>query len=299
MAHSHHHHRSDKNGLSIAFWLNLLFSVVEGVGGILTNSTAIVADAFHDFMDAMAIGMAVLLEKLSGKKRTPRFSYGYKRFSLLAALGMSIFLLVGATLMVAGAVNSFIQPKAVNSMGMLWIALLGLAVNGFAFLRIKRGSGDHRIHSHNSKAIMLHLLEDVLGWIAVLVGAVVIHFTGWYWIDGTLTLMIAGFVGYNATKNLIGTSKVLLQSVPEHINVDQLADQLRQIDGVEDIHDVHVWSLDGNYHVGSLHAVVTGAAKKSEADIMDKVIALMKQHDIQHPTVQLERNPHRCGLASC
>src|SRR5690606_32088559 len=190
-------HRSKNKGLSLAFWLNLLFSIVEGIGGMLTNSTAILADAFHDFMDAVAIGVAVALERLSGRKRSDKFSYGYRRFSLLAALGMSLLLCGGAAVMIVNAVQSFVQPEPVNSPGMLWLAVLGIAVNGFAFLRIRRGPthshSNHPSTDHNSRAITLHLLEDVLGWIAVLLGATVIYFTNWFWIDGVLALGIACF----------------------------------------------------------------------------------------------------------
>ncbi|MEH6657061.1 cation diffusion facilitator family transporter [Leeuwenhoekiella marinoflava] len=216
--HEHNHqHSHRKNGLSLAFWLNLIFAVIEVVGGILTNSTAIIADAFHDFIDAIAIGIAVLFEKISGKKRSSNYSYGYKRFSLLSALGLSLFLLIGAVFMIKSGIESFIQPKEVNSIGMLWLAVLGVSINGFAFLRIKSGNGEHRhhhsqghSHNHNNKAIMLHLLEDVLGWVAVLIGAAVIYFTGWNWVDGLLTIGIAAFISYNATKNLIGPAPASL-----------------------------------------------------------------------------------------
>lgn len=305
MSHTHQHHHSDKNGLSLAFWLNLLFSIIEVIGGILTNSTAIIADAFHDFMDAIAIGFAVLLEKLSGKKRTSKFSYGYKRFSLLAALGMSAFLLTGAVLMCFSAYQSFLNPEPVNSVGMLGLAILGIAVNGFAFLRIKQ-SNNHAHHhghahttNHNSRAIMLHLLEDVLGWVAVLIGATVIYFTGWYWIDGVLALAIAVFIGYNATKNLISSMKVLLQSVPENVNIDDLANELKSIEGIENIHDLHIWSLDGSYHIGSLHAVVKTDYVKQEIDVFSAISKLMEKYQIQHPTIQIESTTTNCSLLNC
>jgi cobalt-zinc-cadmium efflux system protein len=305
----HQHSHNHKNGLSLAFWLNLLFSIVEIIGGLLTNSTAIIADAFHDFMDAIAIGSAVLLEKLSGKKRTPTFSYGYKRFSLLSALGMSLFLLIGAVLMTISAVKSLFNPGEVNSLGMLWLAVLGIAINGFAFLRIKNGGGHQHAHAHshahghshnhNSKAIMLHLLEDVLGWAAVLVGAIVIYFTGWFWIDGALALAIALFIGYNATRNLISTMSVLLQSVPENVDVEQLTSELRQISGIENVHDLHVWSLDGSYHVGSLHAVVNASDQSFGDSIRAAIVQLLEKYNIQHATIQFETTNANCGLINC
>lgn len=307
--HDHDHSHSKSNELTLAFWLNLLFSIIEVVGGFFTNSTAIIADAFHDFTDAIAIGIAVLLEKISDKKRTTGFSYGYKRFSLLAALGMSVFLLVGAIWMVNSAVNSFIEPKEVNSIGMLWLAVLGVAINGFAFLRIKKGDTGHHhhhhshsnghSHNHNSKAIMLHLLEDVLGWAAVLLGAGIIYFTGWNWVDGVLTLMIAIFVGYNATRNLIGTMKVLLQSVPENVIVEKLSAELNHIKGVEDIHDLHIWSLDGGYIICSLHAVVPTDDTNEVADTLSTILKLMEKYQIHHPTVQIEKTTRDCKLVTC
>src|SRR5690606_40996035 len=173
----------------------------------------------------------------SSDLRTSRFSYGFKRFSLLSALGLSLFLLAGSVMMIISAYNSFINPKEVHSIGMLGLAILGLAVNGFAFLRIKNSGEHHHSHSqgghnHNSQSIMLHLLEDVLGWAAVLIGAVIIYFTGWNWIDGVLTIGIALFIGFNASKNLINTIKVMLQSVPENVNISQLQTELQQIDGI-------------------------------------------------------------------
>jgi len=309
MERHHEHSHFNKKGLSLAFWLNLLFSIVEVIGGILTNSTAILADAFHDFMDAIAIGIAVVLEEISGKKRTPKFSYGYKRFSLLAALGMALFLLAGAILMTISAIKSILNPEEVNSVGMLWLAVLGVAINGFAFLRIRNGNGHHHAHSHhhshghshnhNSRAIMLHLLEDVLGWIAVLIGATIIYFTGWYWIDGVLALAIAAFIGYNAIKNLISTLKVLLQSVPENVNVEKLAIELNSIEGIENVHDLHVWSLDGNYNVGSLHVVVKSIDEYFNASIYTSVTQLLEKYNIQHPTVQIETTLKNCRLAGC
>lgn len=312
--HNHHgsridehtgHSHSQKNALSLAFRLNFLFSIVEITGGILTSSTAIMADAFHDFMDAGAIGLAILLEKISGKKRTAEFSYGYRRFSLLSALGLSIFLLAGSVTMIASACNSFINPKEVHSAGMLGLAVLGLAVNGFAFLRMKNDGGcphhahSHAGHNHNSRSIMLHLLEDVLGWAAVLMGAAIIYFTGWNWIDGILAIGIALFIGFNASRNLMNTLKLMLQSVPENIDIRQLTNELCQIEGVVNIHDVHVWSLDGSYNVGSVHAVVNNPILKPGQDTMNRIIKLMQKHNIQHPAVQIETSSNSCALQTC
>jgi cobalt-zinc-cadmium efflux system protein len=306
MGNHHEHHHTNKNGLSLAFWLNAVFSVIEVVGGILTNSTAILADAFHDFTDAAAIGLAVILEKISGKKRTARFSYGFRRFSVLSAMAMSLFLLTGAIVMSINAIQSFINPSEVNSIGMLWLAILGIAINGLAFLRIKKSNTSHEHNhshgssqNHNSKAIMLHLLEDVLGWVAVFIGAIVIYFTGWFWIDPLLAIAIAIFIGFNATRNLISVTRILLQSVPENVDIQRLSTDLQAIEGIDGIHDLHIWSLDGNYNICSLHMVVNNTNLHLRESIHLAVIGLMDKYNIQHPTLQLETTENGCRLATC
>ena len=189
---------------------------------------------------------------------------------------------------------------------MLWLAVLGVSINGFAFLRIKNVNGAHHhhhshghSHNHNSKAIMLHLLEDVLGWVAVLIGAAVIYFTGWNWIDGLLTIGIAAFISYNAIKNLIGTLKIMLQSVPENVNIESLTTELNNIEGVKNIHDFHIWSLDGNYNIASLHAVLESTDHRSENKIYTTILELLNKYDIQHPTVQIETNTKHCKFVNC
>jgi cobalt-zinc-cadmium efflux system protein len=288
--HHHHHHFSGSNALTFAFFLNLGFSIIELVGGILTNSTAIVADSFHDFMDAMAIGVAVYFEKISKKKRTEQFSYGYRRFNLVSALGLSVVLLVGAAVMVYNAILSFQIPKEVHSLGMLGLAILGMLVNGAAFFRLKNDEESN----NNRKAVMLHILEDVLGWIAVFVGSIIIYFTHWNWIDGLLAIGIAGFISYNAIKNIIDTMKIMLQSVPENIDVEQLSKDIRNIEEVVDFHDLRIWTMDGNYHVGSLHVQIPTDSKIKYAELYDKVQVVLLNYHIEHATIQVETLEDNC-----
>ena len=305
--HLHEEGGKKNTALSLAFWMNVLFSIIELIGGLLTNSTAIIADAFHDSMDAIAIGIAILLERFSNKKRTSSFSYGYKRFSMLSALGLSVFLLIGVTGMVISAYKSFLEPKEVNSLGMLGLAILGVMVNGFAFLKIKKSNDRPNEHSHNhsdsrnhnSRSIMLHLLEDVLGWLAVLIGAILIYFTGWSWIDGILTIGIAAYIGYNAGKNLLGIAKIMLQSVPENVDMGKLEKELTALNDIIKIHDIHVWSLDGNYNVGTLHAVIDKKNMDVQQMLHHQIVTLMKQHNVHHTTVQIEIADNDCGLEQC
>lgn len=299
MASIFHNHHHTTQGISLAFWFNLLFSIIEFIGGLFTNSTAILADAFHDFMDAMAIGSAVLLEKYATKKRSESFSFGYRRFSLISALLMSILLLVGSVLMCFSAYHALFNPEYVDSRGMFLLAILGILINGFAFFRLKKEQNIHEDQNHNSRAIMLHLLEDVLAWIAVLVGAVIIYFTNWYWVDAVLTFLIAGFIGYNAIFNLINTMKVMLQSVPDSININDLCTALKNINGIENIHDLHVWSLDGTYHIATVHAITNPNFENQADRILEEMQQVMFQYKIQHPTIQIETNTKNCGLSDC
>ncbi len=279
--------------LSLAFFLNLLFSIIELVGGILTNSTAIIADAFHDFMDAVAIGIAVYMDKFSRKPASEKFSYGYRRFVLLSAIIMSAILLIGAAFMIYNGFIFINNPREVNSLGMLGLAVLGIAVNGFAFLKIKKGNGSHHhqhIHEHNepdanSKAIMLHLLEDVLGWIAVLVGAAIMYFTGWFWIDSVLTIAIALFIGYNAWINLWNTFKVLLQAVPVNVSLEEIKTALKNIPSVQSVKQLQIWSLDGIQHIATTVVFIQNA--KDYHNVQTEIKQLFLAYNIREVTIQI------------
>lgn len=287
--------RKASKGLSLAFFLNLFFAVIELIGGILTNSTAIIADAFHDFMDAVAIGLAVYMDKFSRKPKSSSFSYGYRRFSLLSAIIMSVILLIGAVFMIVHAVQSFDVVKEVNSIGMFGLAVLGIAINGFAFLRIKREGAiaHHHAHSHkmgdaNSTAVMLHLLEDVLGWVAVLVGAIVIYFTQWYWIDGVLTIGIALFISYNAFRNLWNTFKILLQAVPEGIPVEILREEIENLPEIIAIEELFVWTMDGQNHIATIEIKTEDfPLSEDRKRLINEIKSLFDGYHIHQVTIQI------------
>lgn len=289
-------------GLTWAFFLNLFFAVIELVGGFLTNSTAIITDAFHDFMDAAAIGVAVYMEKYSNKAPSQTFTFGYKRFSLLSGILLSTVLLIGALFMSYHALTSFQDIKPVNSTGMFLLALLGIAINGFAFFKIKNeGSNESHHHAHghshthahashtknaNSKAVMLHLLEDVLGWVAVLVGSAIMYFTHWYWIDALLTLLIALFIAYNAVTNLYSTFKILLQATPDGINLTELKANISNIIGVVETLDVKIWSIDGNTHVANVKIKINDVQQYQSVQHHIKNL-LANEYQIKETTIEL------------
>lgn len=293
MSHSH----KSTNGLSLAFFLNLTFAIIEFIGGYFTQSTAIITDAFHDLMDAIAIGVAVWMDKFSKKEASKSYTFGYRRFSLLSGIILSTILLIGGIAMIQTAIISFENPKEVNSLGMFLLAILGVAVNGFAFLKInKENNEENHYHTHNhptkkdanSKAIMLHLLEDVLGWVAVLVGAAIMYFTQWYWIDSVLTISIALFITYNAITNLVQTFKILLQKVPDDIFTDTITSEIKAIKGIDVIKDIKIWSIDGISHVANIKIKIS--SNENFITIQNNIRELLiEKFNITESTIEIQQ----------
>lgn len=296
--HSHppglHVHGLSKN-LTLAFVLNLVFTIVEFAGGIFTGSVAIFSDAIHDFGDTCAIGVALFLERFSQKGRDASFSYGYKRFSTLSALLISGVLIVGSVIILYEAIPRLLNPIEVHKVGMIWLSIVGIFVNGLAVLKLK---GD--THSHNHKAIRLHLLEDVLGWVAVLIGAIIMYFTNWYILDPILSIGIAIFILYNAIKNVKGVLKIFLQGIPAGVNLKEIERELMKISWVRAIHDIHVWSLDGQNHVLSLHVVLSDQVSLIEAtELKEQMRHRIQDHGIKHTTIEVETQHEHCGHDDC
>ena len=286
--HNHSHWDSTKN-LGIAFFLNLGFAVIEIIGGVWTNSVAIISDAVHDFGDAFSIGVSFFLERYSKKRRTRTFTYGYKRFSTLGALINSIVLLVGSVFVFMETIPRLFHPAEVNYSGMMWLAIVGLAVNGFAALRLMKGN------SISQRAVMLHLLEDVLGWLAVLVGSLVIRYTGWYFIDPLLSVCIGIFILTNVCRNLYAIFRILLQATPEHIPEDKVKPVLEGVPGVKEVHDLHVWTLDGEKNIASAHLIVPDVASREDViKVKHEAVDKLKEMGIDHLTVEIEYESEGC-----
>jgi cobalt-zinc-cadmium efflux system protein len=297
--HSHegslHIHPVVKN-MRVALVLNTFFTVIEFVGGIYTNSIAILSDAIHDLGDSIAIAASLFLEKQAGKGRTTRFSYGKRRFSTLAAFITSLILLVGSVIILIEAIPRFLTVEPVKTNGVLWLAVLGILFNGLALLRLRKGNQN----SLNQRAVMLHLVEDALGWIAVLAGAVIMYFTHWYWIDPLLSVGIAAFVFYNAFRNILAVLKIFLQATPSSFDAALLTSALKQLPDVVNVHDLHCWTMDGENNVCSLHLVVKPSMDISRLNVLlQKATAIITAQNIQHPTIQVETEGIRCGLVSC
>lgn len=282
--HSHdHNHNHSTGNITVAFWLNTGFAILELAGGFYTNSVAIMSDALHDFGDSLSLGLAYYLQKKSEKGKDNLYSYGYKRFSLLGAFITSIVLTVGSIFIISEAIQRFANPQQPDTKGMLILALIGIAVNGAAMLRLKKGN------SLSEKAVSLHFLEDVLGWVAVLIGALVMTFVNVPWLDPILSIGIASFILFNVYKNIRSVLKIILQAVPENLSEIELKKQLAEFIEIIEIHDIHSWSMDGSYNVVTFHAVLTENKTQSELEQLKRKIKDKLLHtNINHITIEFE-----------
>ena len=290
-AHLHHHHHGDSANLRTAFFLNLGFTVIEIIGAYFTNSVAILSDALHDLGDSIALGMAWGLEKHAAKEAPARYSYGYGRLSLLAAFINAAVLIAGGLFVLAEVIPRLLNPEATNAPGMILLALGGIAVNGVAVWRL-RGGG-----SMNAKVAMWHLLEDVLGWVAVLIVGITLLFIDLYILDSILSLLITLYILYNVLGHLKKTAELFLQAAPEGVDLSHLTQRLRSINAVEDCHHTHLWSLDGNHHVLSTHLVVDQATNQNEiSDIKQRAREELGGLQLSHITIEIEY-PGDCSMA--
>ena len=294
MGHNHHHHQhshgdnATKN-ISFAFFLNLFFVVVEVIGGLYTNSIAILSDALHDFGDCLSLAVAWAFQKKATQKRDHKYTYGYRRFSLLGSIFLSGVLVISSAIVLFEAGKRVFEPQEVNAHGMLWIAIVGVIINGAAALRLKKGS------SLNERAVFLHIMEDVLGWVAVLIASIVMMFVNMPVIDPILSIAISIWVLTNVYRNMRDTFKIMLQASPENIDPDDLEKKLLEAEGVISIHDLHLWTMDGESHIMTLHAV---SNTTNPEQLKHNIIDIAKLFHIDHVTIEIE-NPgidcqHKC-----
>ena len=270
--------KTDKNIL-IAFILNILFSIFEFFGGLFTNSVAIVSDAIHDLGDAISIGISYFMEKKSKKSADKNYTYGYIRYSVLGGVITTTILLVGSVLVIIGAIKRLFNPVEVNYSGMIILAIIGVVLNFIAAYATREGD------SINQKAVNLHMLEDVLGWVVVLIGAIIMNFTDISIIDPIMSIGVALFIFVNAFKNLKQVLDLFLEKTPNDIDIDELKKHLLEIKDVEDIHHIHVWSIDGYNNYATMHIV----SKSKDIDKVKKEIREeLEEHNICHAILETE-----------
>ncbi len=280
--------KTEKNIL-IAFILNLSFSIFEFFGGIFTGSVAIISDAVHDLGDATSIGVSYFLEKKSKKQPDDVYTYGYARFSVMGGIITTLILLCGSVLVVYNAIRRIINPVEINYNGMIIFAIVGALVNFIAVYFTKDGD------SLNQKAVNLHMLEDVLGWVVVLVGAVIMRFTDISVIDPLMSMGVAVFIFINAFRNLKEVLDLFLEKIPNNISIEEIKHHIKEIDGVIDVHHIHIWSMDGQLNFATMHIV----ANENSHEIKDKIREELKEHGIGHATLEIENPDDHCHEEHC
>lgn len=293
MGHGHHHHHhapsgSDKNIL-IAFGLNAGFAVLEFIGGYFTNSVAVYSDALHDLGDSIALLFAYLSEKLSLKDADEKFTYGYRRFSVLSALVNGIILLVGSGYVIYEAIMRLQAPEPVDPKGMFLLGILGIVVNGIAAWRLSKGSGV------NQRMVMFHLLEDLLGWVAVIIVSCVLFFKPWYMLDSILSILISLIILRGVYENLKKVAGILAQRFPDDLDMGELKGDILKIEGVKDVHAVRGWAIDDLHFSLSFHVVVSQDCVITEMDQMKvKIKALLEEEHVRFSSIEFEGEKNRC-----
>lgn len=280
--------RSERKIL-IAFILNLLFSVFEFFGGIFSGSVAIISDAIHDIGDALSIGISYFLEKKSKKQPDEKYTYGYARYSVSGGFITILILLIGSVVVIYNAVSRIITPAQINYNQMIIFAVIGVCINlCAAFFTI---NGD----SLNQKAVNLHMMEDVLGWIVVLIGAVVMRFTNFSLIDPIMSIGVSLFIFINAIKNLKEILELFLKKTPRNIDLAEIKEHILKIDGVMDVHHIHLWSLDTQNNLATMHIVT-----EIEPQIIKNAVRTeLREHGIGHVTVEIETSSEHCFEKNC
>ncbi|HET8804505.1 MAG TPA: cation diffusion facilitator family transporter [Aequorivita sp.] len=291
MGHNHNHdHQSGKN-LKLVFFLNLGFTILEIIGGFYVNSVAILSDAVHDLGDSLSLGTSWYLDHKSKQKADSSYSFGYKRFSLLGALINSVVLLGGSVYVIYEAVGRLIEPEHSDAQGMVIFAIIGVAVNGYAAWKMSSGK------TLNEKVVSWHLIEDVLGWAAVLIVAIILNFKDIHYLDPALSLLITLYILWNAFKRLRETLFVFLQGVPKDIDLEEIKSKILKLENVASLHHVHVWSLEGEHHVFTAHVKLKDIVEFSEIiKIKSQIKDLLHDYPFDHYTVETELDTETCYL---
>lgn len=280
--------KTERNIL-IAFILNLAFSVFEFWGGIVTGSVAIISDAVHDIGDAASIGISCFLERKSKKRPDETHTYGYGRYSVLGGFITTAILLVGSLVMIYNAIHRLIAPAEIDYNGMIVFAVVGVCVN-FCAAFFTRG-GD----SINQKAVNLHMLEDVFGWVIVLVGAVVMRFTNFAFIDPIMSIGVSLFILFHAIGNLKEVADLFVEKTPRNVEMEEIEEHIKKIDGILDVHHIHIWSLDGQNNLATMHVVTDREPHKVKDEIREE----LREHGIGHVTIEVETSEEHCHDRDC
>ena len=273
---------SSKRAVWLTFFLNLSFAIVEFIAGGIFGSSAVLADSVHDLGDALAIGLSAFLETISNRQEDSRYTLGYKRFSLLGALVTAVILMTGSGMVILENVSKLFHPQPVNDEGLLWLGMIAISVNVLASLVIRKGQ------TKNESILSLHFLEDTLGWLAVILMAIVLRFTDWYILDPLLSLAISFFILSKSIPRFWSTLKIFLDAVPEGVDIKQVKNDLEQLDNVASVNQLNLWTMDGLeknaiVHVCLEHVKHMEVCKESIRD-------LLKERGFQNITIEVDED---------
>ncbi|MCP5468549.1 MAG: cation transporter [Deltaproteobacteria bacterium] len=275
-------HNQKVRNIKVATFLNISFTIIEIIGGLWTNSLAILSDALHDFGDSIALLTSWLAERMAQKPPDTKRTFGYKRLSLFSALFAALVLVAGSLFILSETIPRLLNPEHVNSRGMAGLAIVGIFFNSIGFLRLTKGA------SLNERVLSLHLLEDVLGWVVILIGSIIIEFWDNHLIDPIMTIGFTVFILWGVIKKLKETFNVLLQGVPSYINISEIKNALISLTGVSAVHDVHIWSLDGETNIFTAHIVLEKTIMGEAFELREKIKKILENFQIKHSTIEIE-----------
>ena len=273
---------SSKFAVWLAFVLNFSFAIIEFIFGGLFGSSAILADAVHDLGDALAIGISAFLESISNREEDSHYTLGYKRFSLLGAILTAVILITGSSLVILENISKLIEPQPVDHEGMLWLGVIAIAINLTASLIVRKGQ------TKNESILSLHFLEDTLGWLAVIVVAIILRYTDWYFLDPLLSLLISAFILSKALPRFWSTLKIFLDAVPEGVDIQKIKSDLEQLDHVTSINQLNLWTMDGLEKNSIVH-VCLEHVKHMEV-CKESIRTLLKDCGFQNVTIEVDED---------
>lgn len=264
----------------VAFFLNLGYAIVEFIAGGIFNSSAVLADSVHDFGDAIAIGLSAILETISNREEDRQYTLGYKRFSLLGAMVTAVILITGSILVILGNITKLFNPQPVNNEGILWLGIIALSINLLASLLLRKGK------TKNESILSLHFLEDTLGWLAVILMAIILKFTDWYILDPLLSLVISIFILTKAIPRFWSALKIFLAAVPEGVETGDLEKDLEALTNVKSVNQLSIWSMDGLENNAIIHLCLEDWEQMMETK--NQVRHLLEERGIQNITIEVD-----------
>ena len=273
---------SSKFAVWLAFVLNFSFAIIEFIFGGLFGSSAILADAVHDLGDALAIGISAFLESISNREEDSHYTLGYKRFSLLGAILTAVILITGSSLVILENISKLIEPQPVDYEGMLWLGVIAIAINLTASLIVRKGQ------TKNESILSLHFLEDTLGWLAVIIVAIILRYTDWYFLDPLLSLLISAFILSKAFPRFWSTLKIFLDAVPEGVDIQQVKSDLEQLDYVTSINQLNLWTMDGLKKNAIVHVCLEHV--KHMEGCKESIRTLLKDCGFQNVTIEVDED---------